>query len=255
MNELEAVTVFARTLGYPNMRPKDAATLIVIDRAGNKPKLLLGKRHHTAAFMPAKYVFPGGRVDPADSKAPVGGPLDWHVEKNLMRNVVRPSVTKAQAFALTAIRETFEETGFLIGSPRGDRPLPPAGPWREFGRHGFYPDLSKLYLVARAITPPHYPRRFDARFFAVDANAIAYRVPGVVHNDAELVELKWLPIEDVFELELPDITRIVLHEIEARLSVGFRHDLPVPLFRMRNRRFVREVLTERTPSTRAGRAY
>jgi 8-oxo-dGTP pyrophosphatase MutT (NUDIX family) len=242
MNELDAVTAFARTLGHPNMRPKDAATLIVIDRAGNTPKLLLGKRHHTAAFMPGKYVFPGGRVDPEDSEAPVGGPLDREVEKNLMRNVGRSNATKARAFALTAIRETFEETGLLIGSPRGEGPLPSSGPWRDFARHGFYPDLSKLHLVARAITPPHYPRRFDARFFAVDADAIAYRVPGVVHNDAELVELKWLPVGDVFELELPDITRIVLHEIQSRLSVGFRHDLPVPMFRMRNRRFVREVL-------------
>jgi 8-oxo-dGTP pyrophosphatase MutT (NUDIX family) len=242
MSELDEVTVFARTLAHPNMRPKDAATLIIIDRAGSMPKLLLGKRHHTAAFMPKKYVFPGGRVDPEDNKAPVGGALDQRVVKNLMQNIGRPSATKARAFALTAIRETFEETGLLIGSPRGDRPLPPAGPWREFARHGFYPDLSKLHLVARAITPPRYPRRFDARFFTVDADAVAWRVPGVVHENAELVELKWLPIDEVFELPLPDITRIVLHEIQSRLSLGFRHDLPVPFFRMRNRRFVREVL-------------
>jgi 8-oxo-dGTP pyrophosphatase MutT (NUDIX family) len=192
--------------------------------------------------MPSKYVFPGGRVDPVDRKAPVAKPLNPLVEKNLMRKIRRPSMAKARAFALTAIRETFEETGLLIGSRRNNGPLLPPGPWREFTRQGYYPDLSVLYLVARAITPPRYLRRFDARFFIVDAKAIAHRVDGVVHGDAELVELKWLPIGDALSFDLPDITRIVLHEIESRVSAGFRHDLPVPLFRTRHGRFIREIL-------------
>ena len=165
------------------------------------------------------------------------------VEKNLMQKIQRPSVSKARAFALTAIRETFEETGLLIGSRRDDIPLPPPGPWREFSKQGYYPDLSVLHLIARAITPPRYPRRFDARFFTVDATAIVHRVDGVVHGDAELVELKWLPIGDALSLDLPDITRIVLQEIESRISAGFRHDLPVPLFRTLHGRFVREILS------------
>jgi len=59
MNEVE------RDLTSPYVRPKDAATLILVDRGGRVPKVLLGKRHQGHKFMPGKFVFPGGRVDAA----------------------------------------------------------------------------------------------------------------------------------------------------------------------------------------------
>jgi 8-oxo-dGTP pyrophosphatase MutT (NUDIX family) len=242
MDDLDAVTEFSRTLTYPNRQPKDAATLILVDRTGRMPKVLLGKRHHAHVFLPGKYVFPGGRVDPQDRLMPVAKPLNPHVEARLMQQVARPSRTKAQAFGLSAIRETFEEAGLLIGSSRADRPPTPPGPWTEFVRNGLYPDLSALHFIARAITPPRSSRRFDARFFTADASAITHRVDGVVHGDAELVEMKWLPINEAWSLDLPDITRIVLQEIESRISAGFQLELPVPFFRMKHGRFVRELL-------------
>ena len=242
MDELDAVTAFSRTLTHPNRHPKDAATLILVDRAGRTPKVLLGKRHHAHAFLPGKYVFPGGRVDPQDRFMPVAKPFDPRVEARLMRNVVRPSRAKAQAFGLSAIRETFEEAGLLIGLPRHDRPPAPQGCWSEFAMKGLYPNLSELHFVARAITPPRNSRRFDARFFTADASAIAHRLDGVVHGNAELVDMKWLPISEARSLDLPDITMIVLQEIESRISAGFQHDLPVPFFRMRHNNFVRELL-------------
>jgi 8-oxo-dGTP pyrophosphatase MutT (NUDIX family) len=123
MNEVE------RDLSSPYVRPKDAATLILVDRAGRVPKVLLGKRHHGHKFMPGKFVFPGGRVDPADRRMPAARPLDPSTEAHLMKRLQRPSVEKARAFALAAIRETFEETGLLLGVrgyatakvPRGPR--------------------------------------------------------------------------------------------------------------------------------------
>ena len=173
---------------------------------------------------------------------PVARPLDPQVEARLMQQVARPSQTKAQAFGLSAIRETFEEAGLLIGLSRADSPPTPPGPWTEFVKNGLYPDLSALHFIARAITPPRYLRRFDARFFTADASAITHRVDGVVHGDAELVEINWLPISETRDLDLPDITRIVLQEIESRISAGFQHELPVPFFRMQHYRFVRELL-------------
>src|SRR5438309_8627980 len=59
---------------HPYFRPKDAATLILIDRSGDKPKVLVGKRHDKVVFMPGKYVFPGGRVDKSDNRIPVAAP-------------------------------------------------------------------------------------------------------------------------------------------------------------------------------------
>src|SRR5262249_21342533 len=123
MNEVE------RDLTSPYVRPKDAATLILVDRTGAVPKVLLGKRHMRHKFMPGRYVFPGGRVDPADRSMPVARSLDPAALAQLMKRLQRPTAAKAQAFALAAIRETFEETGLLLGL-RNDEPIKvPPGPW------------------------------------------------------------------------------------------------------------------------------
>jgi 8-oxo-dGTP pyrophosphatase MutT (NUDIX family) len=231
-----------RDQSHPNRRPKDAATLILVDRTGSTPKVLLGKRHSKHAFMPDKFVFPGGRAEPNDRLMPVATPLHKDVETRLMRLVQRPSAVKARALALAAIRETFEETGLLLGAPRNDAPKAPEGPWAAFAQAGFYPDLASLHFIARAITPPRRPRRFDTRFFCVDASAIAHRIEGVVHAEAELVELTWIPIAQARQLDMPTITGVVLQELEARVAAGFGHDLPVPFYRMPRKTFVRELI-------------
>ena len=231
-----------RDRGHPNVRPKDAATLILVDRSQKTPKVLLGKRHHKHVFMPGKFVFPGGRAEPDDRLMPIAKPLDKEVEKRLMREVVRPSAVKARALALAAIRETFEETGLLLGAKHNGGGATPEGPWAEFAKAGFYPDLSIMHFIARAITPPRRPRRFDTRFFSVDASSIAHKIDNVVHAEAELVELVWLPIADARKLDLPTITNVVLQELEARVAAGFGHDLPVPFYRMPHKAFTRDLL-------------
>ncbi len=231
-----------RDQSYPNSQPRDAATLILVDRSGPVPKVLLGKRHHGHKFMPGKFVFPGGRVEPADRLMPSARPLDPHAEDFLMRQVKRASANKARALAMSAVRETFEETELLLGIG-GTRPeRTPEGPWSDFAAADVLPDLGDIRFVARAITPPRRPKRFDTRFFTVDAKAIARRVDGVVGPDSELVELAWIPIKDARTLDLPAITGVVLEELEARIAQGFGHDLPVPFYRVIRRRFVRELL-------------
>jgi 8-oxo-dGTP pyrophosphatase MutT (NUDIX family) len=226
----------------PNLRPKDAATLILIDNSGSIPKVLLGKRHHGHKFLPGKFVFPGGRLEPSDQRMASARPLERHAEERLMRAVKRPSPVKARALALAAIRETYEETGLLLGSTMGAKPGTPPGPWAAFGEAGILPDLAAIHFVARAITPPRRPRRFDTRFFTADAGAIARRIDGMIGPDAELVELVWMPIGQARHLDLPAITAVVLEELEARIAAGLRHDLPVPFYQMRHRHFVRELL-------------
>jgi 8-oxo-dGTP pyrophosphatase MutT (NUDIX family) len=232
-----------RDRSSPNMRPKDASTLIIVDRTGPVPKVLLGKRHHGHKFMPGKFVFPGGRMEPNDRLMPIAAGLNPVTEKYLMAEMQRPSLARARGLALAAIRETFEETGLILGARRSDAPAAPEGPWSEFARAGYYPDLSILHFVARAVTPSRRPRRFDTRFFAVDATAIADRVENVVHADAELVELVWLPIAEARNLDLPTVTRVMLQELEARIAAGFSHALPVPFYRMPRKIFLRELIT------------
>src|SRR5207237_6257754 len=100
MNEVE------RDLSSPYVRPKDAATLILLDRSGRVPKVLLGKRHHGHKFMPGKFVFPGGGLEPADRRMGVARPLHPQAQARLMQRVRRPSPAHARALALAAIRET-----------------------------------------------------------------------------------------------------------------------------------------------------
>jgi 8-oxo-dGTP pyrophosphatase MutT (NUDIX family) len=236
MNEVE------RDLSSPYVRPKDAATLILVDRAGRVPKVLLGKRHHGHKFMPGKFVFPGGRVDPADRRMPVARPLDPATEAHLMKRLQRPSAAKARAFALAAIRETFEETGLLLGVRERATAKVPRGPWTAFAKADILPDLGALHFIGRAITPPGRPRRFDARFFTMDASAIAHRIEGVTGPDAELVELVWMPLADAKALDMPAVTGVMMEELDARIADGFGHDLPVPFYSMPRGRFRREML-------------
>jgi 8-oxo-dGTP pyrophosphatase MutT (NUDIX family) len=227
---------------FPNMRPKDAASLIIIDRSGPEAKVLLGRRHEAHKFMPGKFVFPGGRVESLDRLMPAASELDALTEARLLARSGRPSSGKARALALAAIRETFEETGLMLGAKRDNAPQSPGGLWTGFAQERVHPDLAHMHFVARAITPPGRPKRFDTRFFAVDAEAIAHRADGVISPDTELVELVWIPIAETKRLGLLTITTVVLEELEARVVAGMSHDLPVPFYRMLNGRFVREML-------------
>ncbi len=225
------------------LRPRDAATLIILDRAGAEPRVLMGRRHQSHTFMPGKFVFPGGRVEPEDRRMAAAGALDSVVEEKLNRRVSRPSPSFARAIALAAIRETFEETGLAIGvADYGAPEDPPPGAWASFAAAGVYPALHGIDFVARAITPPGRVKRFDARFLVIDARAIAKRVEGVVHREAELVELVWTPLGDAPALDLPNITRLALADLVAALECGLDRRRPRPFYRELRGKRLREEL-------------
>ena len=205
------------------LRPKDAATLILVRREGPQPRVLMGCRHSGMAFMANKYVFPGGRMDPGDQRIAVTHDLSPDVMAKVANGI---TTSRARGLALAAIRETFEETGILIGE-RGSTPRTKSAAWAQFFAHGIVPRLDGLELVARAITPPNRPRRFDARFFMADASAIAHTLETAEHQ--ELLTPSWLTLAEARALDLPNITRRVLDEVEARL--GGEPARPVPFFR------------------------
>ena len=222
--------------------PKDAATLILIDREDGIAKALLGRRHERHTFMPGKFVFPGGRLESVDRLMPTARPLHPQVEARLMRRVARPSAELARAYALAAVRETFEETGLLLGVKQSIPPAVPSELWDGFAAASVHPDLGAIHFIARAITPPHRPKRFDTRFFAADVKTIAHRLDGVTGPEAELVELVWLPLVDAARLDMPLITRTVIEELRERIADGLSIERPVPFYYSRRGRFVREML-------------
>jgi 8-oxo-dGTP pyrophosphatase MutT (NUDIX family) len=238
----ERLTRTMRDQTFPNLRPRDSATLILIDRAEAVPKVLLGRRHLRHRFMPGKFVFPGGRIEPADRLMAASTPLHQQHVARLMQRVRRASAVKAAAFALAAVRETYEETGLMLGVQAARAFKAPPGAWQAFAKAGIVPDLGAIHFIARAITPPKRPLRFDSRFFAADASAVAHRVDGMVGPDAEFVELVWLPITQARSLDMPGITAIVLEELQDRIAAGMSPAHPVPLYRMLHKRFVREIL-------------
>lgn len=210
----------------PTIRPKDAATLVIVRREMDGPRVLMGKRHGDLVFQPNKFVFPGGRLDPGDQRISVGGELKPHVFEKVC---IGTAPARARGLALAAIRETFEEAGVLVGERTGKAPRTRATAWKKFFAHGVVPRLDVLELIARAITPPGRPRRFDARFFMADSCAIAHELDSTVNE--ELLTPAWLTLSEARALDLPSITRRVLEEVEARLGDGPDVRRPIPFFR------------------------
>ncbi|WP_091739195.1 NUDIX hydrolase [Phenylobacterium immobile] len=207
--------------GDKTVRPKAAASLILIRRDADSLRVLMGRRHSGHAFMPDRWVFPGGRMDRGDHRAPAATELAPDVVALFERN---GQSARARGLALAAIRETFEEAGLLIATPAPTRPG--AGAWRPFLAQGALPDLSALEVLARAITPPDIARRYDTWFFMAEATRLLSqdRQP----DCGELDEIAWITPPEADALPLPGITRLILAEAIARLDDSSR---PRPSFR------------------------
>lgn len=197
-----------RPPGARASRPKDAATLILIRRDGGDPRVLMGRRHGGHAFMPGKWVFPGGRVERSDARAPAATELRPEVRARLE---LRTRAADVRALGIAAIRETAEEAGLHLARETATGPLP---------------DLAALTFVARAVTPAYHPKRFDARFFTADAGALLSLEREA--SSGELDEIGWLTLGEARAADLPAITRFVLAEVERRLDAS---DGPAPFVR------------------------
>lgn len=192
---------------------RNAATVIVLRDRTKRPRILMGQRGAKAAFMPSKFVFPGGAVDRTDAVIPLAAPLAPTCAARLSEDIIVPPISP-QALAAAAIRELWEETGQVIGTP-GDWPDAPED-WHRFAATGHRPSGAPLQFVFRALTPPGRPRRFDARFFLVDAEDLASDPDDFSHASDELSHLQWVDLAEVRRLDMPFITEVVLSEVQAR---------------------------------------
>lgn len=245
-DEVEEAAAFDGSKRSPNMPPRDASTLIILDRTKGEPRLLMGRRHEKHKFMPGLFVFPGGRVDRGDGSVASADELHPQVETKIVNQLKkRPSARRARALGLAGIRETYEEAGLLLGS-QGDTSAIKSTheDWRAFADLGVMPTLSHLRLIARAITPPGRTRRFDAWFFATDAENIAHRLPEGTGPSGELQDLHWLSIDEAMNLELPVITVTVLKELKARLQQDpeLKPSTSLPYFYLKGRTFRRDMI-------------
>lgn len=199
------------------LKPKDAATLIILRK---NREVLLGKRSRAHVFMPQKYVFPGGRVDAGDGRVFCAQDLNPDVQQKLIRHT---SAARSKALAMAAVRETFEETGLMLGVANHQQKQTRSPSWQAFFEQGFAPTLAPMDYIARAITPPGRPRRFDARFFLVDAD----HLHGNIRGNGELEDLHWADLHQLQGLELSPITELVLELLKHKLAGNSLEGIPM----------------------------
>lgn len=183
----------------------------------------MGQRGASAAFMPGKFVFPGGAVDPNDATVPATALTDTDTARLASESAHSPTT-----LAAAAIRELWEETGQLLGH-QGNWPDPPQG-WRGFAATGHVPNATALQFFFRAVTPAGRPRRFDARFFLTDAAHLQTDPDDFSNAEDELAHLQWVPLTDARQFDLPFITQVVLAELVSHIKRG-GPPASVPFFR------------------------
>ncbi|MBZ0129279.1 MAG: NUDIX hydrolase [Rhodobacteraceae bacterium] len=208
---------------------RNAATVVLLRDRETTPKILMGQRGAKAAFMPNKFVFPGGALDKTDADVPLARVLQPQCMERL-RMDADPRL--AEPLILAAIREVWEETGLLLGEA-SDKAAAMAdkvpADWRNFFAHGVLPSGAGMRFVFRAVTPPGRPRRFDARFFVVDADRVVSHLDDFSEACEELSHLQWIPLAEARGFDLPFITEVVLAEIEVDLKYPERN-ARVPYF-------------------------
>jgi len=192
---------------------RDAATVIVLRDAATRPRVLMGQRGKGAAFMPSKFVFPGGAVDAVDATIPLSAPPANE------EALARDSALGPACLIAAATRELWEETGLLLGRPdaRTSEIEAPPG-WRGYIGTGHLPDGAGAEFVFRAITPPGRPRRFDARFFLVNADDLRSDPDDFSRAEDELSHLQWIALDEVRGFDMPFITEVVLAELAGHLA-------------------------------------
>lgn len=215
----EAPTAAVSKQGQPPIR--DASTLVLVRMRGATPEVLMGERSSGHVFYPHHYVFPGGRVDRSDGYVTPATDLRPEVEARLQASA---TPRRARALALAAVRETFEEAGLILGAKAAAPARPPKG-WGPFYDTGFGPALDQMTYIYRAVTPPNRPRRFNARFFVANYEAVTAQAD---IDEDELLKLHWRDVDSALDLKIRPITAIVLKEIKQRVAEGGLHaDRPV----------------------------
>jgi len=199
----------------------DAASVLLVDAEGSEVRLLMGLRRPDNAFLPSKWVFPGGRLETADSGLRPASTLSEKDTRALLHGLSRDpdaspdtSTGFATALGLAAVRELFEETGIALAAPAPDDDEL-ADVWEAFRALRLRPALAPLTLLARAITPPGRPRRYDTRFFTLNRSLVRENAGPA---DGEFVEMNWFSLGEARALDLPVITRRILADLEASLA-------------------------------------
>ena len=193
-------------------RPRVASTLVLTCGSGKNLKILMGQRSKRHDFMPSVYVFPGGRVDRADSYAKYAGDLSPRTER-ILEAAYTPR--RARAVALASVRETWEETGLMLGAEASSNRNLTNESYDAFRAAGQQPDLSGIEVFGRAVTPPHRHKRFDAWFFV---KHLGEGKPPNISDSPELLNVGWFTFDQIKDLETQRATDMMLDVLKRYLK-------------------------------------
>ncbi|MBL4616472.1 MAG: NUDIX hydrolase [Robiginitomaculum sp.] len=215
-------------------KPVLAATLVLLRKSNDKAEFLMGRRSAKHKFMPGKFVFPGGKVDRNDHRAPCSTNLRSEVLGKMNAHITD---SRTLATAAAAIRETCEETGLKLAQPVTEQPINPPSAYQPFFQNHLACDLAALSLLARAITPPYHQKRYDTWFFTADTDTLLD--DPVDQASGELEDLQWVGFDESEQLDLPLITKMVLRDLRYKLA---NSDAPIPYYFTRRGKHIRTTL-------------
>lgn len=195
-------------------RPRLASTIVLYRGTRDNPKILMGQRAKAHDFMPSVYVFPGGRVDRADSFAPHSGQITARTQR-LLETYYSPA--RSRAIILAAIRETFEETGLCL-TQNAQGPIKNINhpTWDILRQKKLLADMSDIEVFGRAVTPPYRPKRFDTWFLLrhVDDTTLS----GQMSDSRELLNLDWYDWKQIKALKTARATDMMLQVLKDYLK-------------------------------------
>ncbi|MCK5931252.1 MAG: NUDIX hydrolase [Fulvimarina manganoxydans] len=229
-------------LGHPPVAIRPAASLVILDES-ESPAVLMGRRGRHHRFMPGVFVFPGGGVEPCDRELAKHHRLNQpaldrlHTESSI-------DTVEASALALAAIRETFEETGLLLGAQEHGDAEADLG-WPYNAPAGFHPRPQWLTPLARAVTPPGGSHRYDTRFFVTcRSNLVEPDAPQFDPPTLELEDIGWVRLSETGDMPLAAITRAILQDVQSRFVAGTLYDPnhPIPFYRRQGQAFLRDLI-------------
>ena len=180
--------------------PKPAATVIIL-RDEPSYEVLMVTRHANMAFGASAWVFPGGKIGPADSASEWDDVVDGELP------------LEERAKRIGAAREVFEETGLLLARRPGEERLVDADVAEKLGEYrlkvedepelfvkllkqeGLLLALDRLTPFAHWVTPKIEKRRYNTYFYIVRAP----RRQVATHDGREAVDHNWAAPADVLK--------------------------------------------------------
>jgi 8-oxo-dGTP pyrophosphatase MutT (NUDIX family) len=221
----------------PAAVPRQAATVMVLRDSADGPQVYFMRRPARSSFAASAYVFPGGAVDAADSSAELLALAPAFDPAAAAPRMRLSALDDVAGLHVAAVREVFEETGILVGT-RADGGALGEGDAQtlatarasllggvEFAdvlrRHGLRIAPERLVYVAHFITPEGEPKRYDTRFFAVEAPL----EQEAAHHAAEATHSGWYTAAQALDLAGDNLavmlppTRIMCREVSVHGDV------------------------------------